>query len=41
LAGEGNRKRKLAKLGRGPYLGIVLNEHYEGDGGEIVFKQER
>jgi bifunctional non-homologous end joining protein LigD len=31
------RKRKLAKLVRGPHLGIVLNEHYEGDG-EIVFK---
>ncbi len=31
------RKRKLAKLVRGPDLGIVLNEHYEGDG-EIVFK---
>jgi len=30
-------KRKLAKLVRGPHLGIVLNEHYEGDG-EIVFK---
>ena len=25
------RKRKLAKLVRGPRLGIVLNEHYEGD----------
>ena len=31
------RKRKLAKLVRGPHLGTVLNEHYEGDG-EIVFK---
>jgi bifunctional non-homologous end joining protein LigD len=31
------RKRKLAKLVRGPHLGIVLNEHYEGDG-EIIFK---
>ena len=31
------RKRKLAKLVRGPHLGIVLNEHYEGDG-EVVFK---
>jgi bifunctional non-homologous end joining protein LigD len=31
------RKRKLAKLVRGPHLGIVLNEYYEGDG-EIVFK---
>src|SRR5215472_5247381 len=31
------RKRKLAKLVRGPHPGIVLNEHYEGDG-EIIFK---
>jgi bifunctional non-homologous end joining protein LigD len=31
------RKRKLAKLLRRPQLGIVLNEHYEGDG-EIIFK---
>jgi ATP-dependent DNA ligase len=31
------RKRKLAKLVRRPQLGIVLNEHYEGDG-EIIFK---
>jgi bifunctional non-homologous end joining protein LigD len=31
------RKRKLAKLVRRPELGVVLNEHYEGDG-EIVFK---
>jgi bifunctional non-homologous end joining protein LigD len=31
------RKRKLAKLVRGPHLGIVLNEHYEGDG-EVIFK---
>jgi len=31
------RKRKLAKLVRRPDLGIVLNEHYEGDG-EIIFK---
>jgi bifunctional non-homologous end joining protein LigD len=32
------RKRKLAKLvTRSAHLGIVLNEHYEGDG-EIVFK---
>ncbi len=31
------RKAKLAKLVRGPHPGIVLNEHYEGDG-EIVFK---
>ena len=44
LEGEGlrrssieHRKRKLAKLVRGPHLGIVLNEYYEGDG-EIVFK---
>ena len=32
-----NRKRKLAKLVRTPHPGIVLNEHYEGDG-EIVFE---
>ena len=31
------RKRKLAKLVRRRQLGIVLNEHYEGDG-EIIFK---
>ena len=32
------RKRKLAKLvTRSAQLGIVINEHYEGDG-EIVFK---
>jgi bifunctional non-homologous end joining protein LigD len=31
------RKRKLAKLVRRPQLGIVLNEHYEGDG-DIIFK---
>ena len=31
------RKRKLAKLVLSPQLGIVLNEHYEGDG-EIIFK---
>ncbi len=31
------RKAKLAKLVRGPHPGIVLNEHYDGDG-EIVFK---
>lgn len=31
------RKRKLAKLVRGPHPGIVLNEHYDGDG-EVVFK---
>jgi bifunctional non-homologous end joining protein LigD len=29
-------KSKLAKLVRGPHPGIVLNDHYEGDG-EIVF----
>jgi bifunctional non-homologous end joining protein LigD len=28
---------KLAKLVRRPELGIVLNEHYEGDG-DIIFK---
>jgi hypothetical protein len=27
------RKQKLAKLVVRPQLGIVLNEHYEGDGG--------
>ncbi|MGC1327265.1 MAG: DNA ligase [Xanthobacteraceae bacterium] len=32
-----DRKRKLAKLVRTPHPGIVLNEHYEGDG-EIVFQ---
>src|SRR5215469_5144229 len=31
------RKRKLDKLVRRPDLGIVLNEHYEGDGA-IIFK---
>jgi bifunctional non-homologous end joining protein LigD len=31
-----SRKRMLSKLVRGPRPGIVLNEHYEGDG-EIVF----
>ena len=31
------RKRKLTKLVRKPQLGIVLNEHYEGDG-DIIFK---
>ena len=31
------RKRKLAKLVHRPQLGIVLNEHYEGDG-QIIFK---
>jgi bifunctional non-homologous end joining protein LigD len=30
------RKRKLARLVRRPDLGIVLNEHYEGDGA-IIF----
>jgi bifunctional non-homologous end joining protein LigD len=30
------RKRKLAKLVRGPHLGIVLNEVFEGDG-DILF----
>ena len=32
-----NRKQKLARLVRTPHPGIVLNEHYDGDG-EIVFK---
>ena len=32
-----HRKRKLAKLVRTPHPGIMLNEHYEGDG-EIVFQ---
>jgi bifunctional non-homologous end joining protein LigD len=31
-----HRKRKLAKLVRGPHPGIAINEHYEGDGA-IVF----
>src|SRR5215467_2433034 len=31
------RKRKLAKPVRRPELGIVLNEHYEGEG-EIIFR---
>jgi bifunctional non-homologous end joining protein LigD len=31
-----HRKHKLAKLVRTPHPGIVLNEHYEGNG-EIVF----
>ncbi len=31
------RKAKLAKLVRGPHPGVVLNEHYDGDG-EIVFE---
>jgi bifunctional non-homologous end joining protein LigD len=32
-----HRKRKLAKLARGPHPGIVLNEFFEGDG-DILFK---
>jgi bifunctional non-homologous end joining protein LigD len=32
-----HRKRKLAKLARGPHPGIVLNEFYEGDG-DILFE---
>ena len=32
-----HRKRKLAKLVRTPHPGIVLNEHYPGDG-EFVFE---
>jgi len=32
-----HRKRTLAKLIRSPRPGIMLNEHYEGDG-DIVFK---
>ena len=32
-----DRKAKRAKLVRTPRPGIVLNEHYEGDG-EIIFK---
>jgi bifunctional non-homologous end joining protein LigD len=32
-----HRKRMLAKTVRGPHPGIVLNEHYEGDG-ETVFR---
>jgi ATP-dependent DNA ligase len=31
------RKHKLARLVRGSHPGIVLNEHYEGDG-DIVFQ---
>jgi len=31
------RKHTLAKLVRSPHPGIVLNEHYEGDG-DIVFE---
>jgi ATP-dependent DNA ligase len=33
-----HRKRKLAKLVRGPHPGIVLNEVFEGDG-DILFEQ--
>ncbi len=32
-----HRKRKLAKLARGPHPGIVLNEVFEGDG-HILFE---
>ena len=32
-----HRKQKLARLVRGPRPGIVLNEHYDGDG-EVVFR---
>jgi bifunctional non-homologous end joining protein LigD len=32
-----DRKRKLARLVRTPRPGIVVNEHYDGDG-DIVFK---
>jgi bifunctional non-homologous end joining protein LigD len=32
-----HRKRKLAKLVRGPHPGIVLNELFEGDG-DVLFK---
>jgi ATP-dependent DNA ligase len=32
-----SRKRKLAKLVRGPHPGIVLNEFFEGDG-DILFE---
>jgi len=32
------RKRKLAKLVRGPHAGIVVNEVFEGDG-DILFAQ--
>ena len=32
-----DRKRKLAKLVRGPHPGIVLNEFFEGDG-DILFE---
>ena len=32
-----DRKRKLAKLVRGPHAGIVLNEFFEGDG-DVLFE---
>jgi ATP-dependent DNA ligase len=32
-----HRKQKLSRLVRGPRPGIVLNEHYDGDG-EVVFE---
>jgi ATP dependent DNA ligase domain len=32
-----HRKQKLSRLVRTPHPGIVLNEHYDGDG-DIVFK---
>ena len=32
-----HRKQKLSRLVRTPHPGIILNEHYDGDG-EIVFK---
>jgi bifunctional non-homologous end joining protein LigD len=32
-----HRKQKLARLVRGPRPGIVLNEHYDGDG-DVVFE---
>ena len=31
------RKRKMGKLVRGPYPGIVLNEVFEGDG-DVLFE---
>ena len=34
-----HRKQKLARLVRTPRPGIVLNDHYDGDGdGDIVFE---
>jgi bifunctional non-homologous end joining protein LigD len=34
-----HRKHKLARLVRTPHPGVVVNEHYDGDGdGDIVFK---